>query len=682
MSETSSSQVAQVLFLDIVGYSQGTTAAQSRQVALLTEVVNESGTYKGALAENSVLALPTGDGMALIFWGDVNRAANAAKEVGRSLNRQKELRVRAGLHSGLIQRQTDIKGSDNVVGEGINTAQRVMDVGDAGHILISQQYASLLRQFEEWKPMIKDLGEATVKHGQIVQVCNLCGSDFGNQNRPGKLSHSPKGADSKADQKVAILYKRNSKKDTQLVELIEKHLVSKGFDVFIDRHLKIGVEWATAIESKIRSSDAVIALLSDSAVGSEMLEYELEAAADERQKREKPILLPVRIGSSEPLAGAIGNLVNAINFTIWNGPEDDEKLLDDLDNSLAQTADAQVEVHLEPTGGAVPINSNFYVERPTDHECLQALEDNESIVLVKGPRQMGKTSLIARGVALARERGWRIVNVDFQKLSAAQLANDNIFYRLIAATLGRQIGFKYDFAQEWVEEFGANLNLDFFMRALLESSDVPLVWFMDEADRIFGVPFASDFFGLVRSWHNSRAMEPDGPWSRMTIVIGYATEAHLFIQDLNQSPFNVGRQLQLQPFTIAQVTELNTRHGSIVKSDQMEELYNLTGGQPFLTRRAFEVLSQGRMDFKTLLETADTDEGAFGDHLKRILMSVSAMPSVLGALRQSLANPGLKDTDGFYRLLAAGVVTQTPDKQVAFRNDLYKRYLSSHLGNS
>jgi hypothetical protein len=218
------------------------------------------------------------------------------------------------------------------------------------------------------------------------------------------------------------------------------------------------------------------------------------------------------------------------------------------------------------------------------------------------------------------------------------------------------------------------------MRTLLDSSPAPLVWFMDEADKLFGLPFASDFFALIRSWHNSRATEPHGPWGRFTVVISYATEAHLFIRDLNQSPFNVGRHLQLQGFDLNQIEELNRRYGSpLVSPGEVHALRSLVAGQPFLTRRALDTIKRGVMDFPTLLAQADRDEGPFGDHLKRILVAVSQLPEVLETLRASLESPQLKDAEGFHRLQAAGVVFKSSDNQVSFTCDLYRRYLRRHL---
>jgi serine/threonine protein kinase len=480
---------------------------------------------------------------------------------------------------------------------------------------------------------------------------------------------------------IVLLYKRKAQPDEQLLRVLEDRLVAMGHDVFIDRHLKIGVEWAQAIEGRIRSADAVIPLLSDSAVGSEMLEYELETAADESRTRGKPRILPVRIGSDTLLGGVAGAILQRLHYCLWQGPGDDSRLVGEIVSALVEPPKQDSkEIALEPVGGAVPPGSPFYIERQVDAEFSQALRAVESIILIKGPRQIGKTSLIGRGAQLAREMGLRHTSTDFQKIGSSQLASEDQFYKLLAATMARQLGTTYDFANEWLDVFGPGINLDNAIRILLDASPTPLVWFMDEADKLFGTPFASDFFGLVRSWHNARATEPQGPWGRFTVVISYATEAHLFIRDLNQSPFNVGRHLQLQGFDLNQMEELNRRYGNpLVSPGEVQALRALIGGQPFLTRRALDVIKRGVMDLPALLAKADQDEGPFGDHLKRILVAVSQMPEVLDALRASLESPQLKDADGFHRLLAAGVVYQSGDNKIDFSCELYRRYLRTHL---
>lgn len=686
MNETASpTQIAHILFLDIVGWSRESINAQGRLLAELSRLVTECPTYSMAKEAGHLMAFPSGDGMWILFSGDLAGPARCATELAGLLRHTPGLAVRMGIHSGPVRFQTDIAGTKTVVGDGINMAKRVMDMGDDGHIVLSSQYASWLRQFEEWAPHVLELGEGVTKHGERLQLYTLVSDRFGRADasshvRPAAPPERPSAPTVR--RRIVVVYKRHAQPDDQVLAMLETALTQDGHEIFIDRHLKIGVEWAKAIEEKIRAADAVVAIVSDAAMGSEMLEYELETAYDEHRKRGKPYLLPIRVGADKTVEGPVGTYINGLNFSVWQSSRDNSKVIGEIRTALTEEPKpAAPERPLEPVGGAVPPDSPFYAERQTDADFIRALRANESIILVKGPRQMGKTSLIGRGAKLVRELGWRQASTDFQKLSTSQMGSDDAFYRLLAATLARQLKFKYDFAEEWLDVFGANMNMDNFIRAALEESDEPLVWFMDEGDKLFGVPFASDFFGLVRSWHNSRATEPGGPWSRLTVVIGYATEAHLFIQDLNQSPFNVGRQIPLQPFNPDQVWDLNERYGTPIRQRaDSDALHALVGGQPFLTRRALDVLARGQMDFATLMATADREDGAFGDHLKRILISVSQLPSVFQALRESLTHPDMTtQTDGFQRLLAAGVLKQTPDNRVVLACELYRRYLSAHV---
>jgi hypothetical protein len=480
---------------------------------------------------------------------------------------------------------------------------------------------------------------------------------------------------------VVILHKRNEAADDHIVGLLETALREYGQPVFIDRHVKIGIEWAKAIEQSIRTATAIVAVLSDAAAESEMLEYELETASDEFRKRGKPVLLSVRVGTDAPMPGPLGAHVNGLQYAVWRGPEDDEKIVGEILSAITnRTTVTAKKLTIEPAGGAVPPASPFYTRRDTDEEFEQALKANESMILVKGPRQIGKTSLIGRGSSLVDDLGWRQASTDFQALSVSQLFYEDQFTRLLAAMLARQTNFKYDFENEWLDVFGPTINLDNFLRAMLESSQAPFVWFMDEADRLFAVPFSDSFFGLIRSWHNARARDPKGPWNRLTIVIGYATEARLFIRDLNQSPFNVGRQIALKSFTVQQTENLNELYGRpIQRRSDLEALHFLLAGQPFLTRRALETLSRGKVTVFELMESADREDGPFADHLKRMLLAVSHAPAVYDAVRSSLAMASPANADGVDRLIAAGVLKETPAGGIDLACDLYTRYLSRHI---
>ena len=499
-----------VLFLDIVGYSRETTNVQGRLIREFGRALSESPSFATAMAAGEAQARPLDEGMALLFR-KAETAAHCAAELQAALRRG-PLKARIGIHTG---RLVDGPAGHDAASEGAEAVRALMDAAGASEIVMSNGFADELARAGGFADRIGEAREVVTKGGARMQVRSLTTKTDADEN------------DSVC---VVLVYKRNAQPDEAILATIQSQLEKRGHGVFFDRHLKIGVEWAKAIEKRIRLADWVIAIASDTALESEMIEQELEIATDERRKRGKPLILPVRVGSNRPATGPAGAILNSLNFAVWSEPKDEARVIGEILDTIEKPSDEPEAIVLEPVGGAVPIDSAFYVERPTDDELMEALDQHESILLVKGPRQMGKTSLIGRGVDLAWSRGWRIASTDFQKLSSAQIVSDDVFFRVLAHTLARSLKFKYDFEEEWLDVFGANMNFDGFIRALIEDSDEPLVWFMDEADKLFAAPFASDFFGLVRSWHNSRVIEPGGPWSRFTVVIGYATEAHLFIQ--------------------------------------------------------------------------------------------------------------------------------------------------------
>ena len=678
-TETSYARIAHVLFMDIVGYSRETTAVQQRRIEDLKRITGESATIIAAKISKTVQTIPTGDGMALVFPTDVLAPVHTAVEIGQAVHKS-NFPLRMGIHSGLVLPQMDAAGHENLVGEGLNTAKRVMDFGDAGHILLSAQYANWLLHFAEWFGSIHLIGQGTSKHNQVITLYNLCGKGYGVSAPPSKLADGATGvAESPAveGKNVVLLYKPDSQPDEKVLHTLEARLRSLGHNVFVDNQAKISAPWAKSVEEPIRSADAVIAIVSPLSLRSEMFEYEIETAHDQFLHTGKPVLLPVRIRLDDPLEGAVGSILEPLHFFSWQGPEDDEKLLAELLSAITEPIRPRAAAEiLEPVGGAVLPESPFYVRRACDGVLIQALDACESILLVKGARQIGKTSLLAQGAKHSRETGRRVVMTDFQKFNNAQLSSDDVFYKLLCATLARQLKQPFDIDNNWPKVFGAGFNMENCLRDLLDTTDEPLVWYMDEVDKLFTAPFASDFFGLVRSWHNSRSTEPDGPWRLLTIVIAYATEAHLFIQDLNQSPFNVGRKINLEDFNIQQTIELNDRYGGPLSSyAETETLHALIGGQPFLTRCALESLAAKRESMSSLLKHADADDGPFSDHLKRILISVSHLPEVSSFAQALLSGAVPEQQDAYNRLLSAGVVRQNPEGKPVFRCELYRRYL-------
>ena len=185
-------EMAHVLFMDIVGYSKLPMDHQEAVLRTLQTVVSATPEFLRAQASHEMIRLPTGDGMALVFFEDAEAAARCALEVSRALKSHPEVPLRMGLHSGPVYRVTDINANQNVAGGGINVAQRVMDCGDAGHILTSQSVGDVLGQLSSWKDDLHDLGEAEVKHGVRVHLYNLYTDEVGNAELPQKLRTAQK----------------------------------------------------------------------------------------------------------------------------------------------------------------------------------------------------------------------------------------------------------------------------------------------------------------------------------------------------------------------------------------------------------------------------------------------------------------------------------------------------------
>src|SRR6202162_6363261 len=180
-------EIGHVLFIDSVGYSKLLINEQSDQIQKLKEVVRGTDQVRLAEAEGKLLRLPTGDGGALVFRNSPEAPVLCALEIAKALKSHPELRVRMGIHSGPVNEITDLNAQANIAGAGINIAQRVMDCGDTGHILLSKHVADDLEHYPRWRPHLHDLGECEVKHGVRVCVVNLYADGLGNPEVPGKF---------------------------------------------------------------------------------------------------------------------------------------------------------------------------------------------------------------------------------------------------------------------------------------------------------------------------------------------------------------------------------------------------------------------------------------------------------------------------------------------------------------
>src|SRR6266487_3321824 len=183
-------EIGHVLFMDVVGYSKLLVDEQREIQEQLSQIVRSTQQVAAAEGAGKLIRLPTGDGMALVFFNSPEAPVDCAIDVAKKVREQPKLRVRMGIHSGPVNEVRDVNDRINVAGAGINIAQRVMDCGDAGHILVSKHAAEDLAQSRQWRPYLHDLGDCTVKHGTPVHVANFYTGDFGNPQLPEKFKHS------------------------------------------------------------------------------------------------------------------------------------------------------------------------------------------------------------------------------------------------------------------------------------------------------------------------------------------------------------------------------------------------------------------------------------------------------------------------------------------------------------
>ncbi|MDQ2985199.1 MAG: AAA-like domain-containing protein [Armatimonadota bacterium] len=333
----------------------------------------------------------------------------------------------------------------------------------------------------------------------------------------------------------------------------------------------------------------------------------------------------------------------------------------------------------DPSGGAMPMDSKFYVRREVDAQAEELIKRGEGVILVQGARQVGKSSLLARSLGFARSAKVSVVLTDAQALGESQLLETDHLYKTLAHGFAQQLGIAFDVGGEWSDWLGPNVNLDTIIGKLLAECKGAVCWAIDEADLLFERPYTNDFFGLLRSWHNRRALDPDGPWRKLTLVLTYATEAHLFISDLNQSPFNVGVRMTLKDFSMEEVNELQSRHGEMGDREAWRTVFEITHGHPFLSQCAFAFLAKGGKTDELAAKAARQD-GPFGTHLNRMLVSIAQSEEMLSEVKRMLDGQPFENATTRYRLQSAGVISISSMGEPEFRVPIYETYLRAEIG--
>ena len=475
--------------------------------------------------------------------------------------------------------------------------------------------------------------------------------------------------------------------------------------------IRLGDNWAQRIDTELERSDYFLLLLSAQSATSEMVTEEVRRAKELRDTRSsgKPVMLPIRVNFpwSSPLNYDLRGYLNRIQQRAWTSPADTGAIAQEILTLIAtgqsppeqeQPTDAHTEAELPPPpihpadtpplpvaepelpGGQVDLESKFYVDRPPVEEtCYETILKPGALIRIKAPRQMGKTSLMSRILRQATDANYLAVPLSFQLADASVFADLDKFLRWFCASVGRRLRLPNRLADYWDEIYGSKDNCTaYFEEYLLTEITAPLVLGLDEVDMVFQHPdIASDFFGLLRAWHE------DGKtrdlWKKLRLVVVHSTEVYIPM-NINQSPFNVGLPIELPEFTPAQVLDLAKRHGLNWMLDEVNALMNMVGGHPYLVRVALYHITRHNLSLTELLDVAPTEAGLYGDHLRRHLWNLEQRPEMVAAMKKAIASstPVRLESVQAFQLHSMGIV-HLRGNDVEPRCELYRQYFGDRL---
>jgi len=516
--------------------------------------------------------------------------------------------------------------------------------------------------------------------------------------------------------KVLLSYYCGQDPDLTLTRQLDAALKASGYDVFIaSGGLRMANNGLQQIYAELNRCDYLLLLLSTLAAGSDMVTEEVRFAKELRDTRPdgKPVILPIRVNCPVSLLNHdLRGYLQGIPQYEWRSHYDTPTIVPAVLEFLAsgdnQGNPSQLILQgrreksqfpspysLTPNHPPVPVAepelprgqvelaSAFYVERPgIDQRCYEAIAKPGSLIRIKAPRQMGKTSLMARILHRAAALGYATVPLSFQLADSKVFTDLDQFLQWFCAIVGLELQLPDRLANYWNGIFGSKVNCrSYFERYLLANTANPLALALDEVDRVFQYPeLAADFLGLLRAWHEEAKNREI--WRKLRLVVVHSTEVYVPM-DINQSPFNVGLPIELPEFQSEQVQELAERHGLAWGAIQVEQLMGMVGGHPYLVRLALYHISRQETTLVQLLTTAPTDAGLYGDHLRRHLWNLERHLELAAALKKVVTTDSpvqLESMQGF-KLHSMGLV-QLQGNEVTPRCNLYRQYFRVRLAPS
>jgi transcription termination factor NusB len=348
------------------------------------------------------------------------------------------------------------------------------------------------------------------------------------------------------------------------------------------------------------------------------------------------------------------------------------KNVSSVDN--CQTLRTYPQFTLEFPEGHVPLNSPFYVERANlESSCDQEIAKPGAFLHIQAPRKMGKTSLATRIITNGRDRGFQTVYLNLEQVDRIIFSSIKQVCRWFCASVTQQLGIKTRLDDYWNDDMGALSSCTiYFQEYLLKQLSHPLLLILDEVEQIFQQPnITHDFLALLRSWHERS--KDITLWQKLRLVIVNSTDVYLSLK-INQSPFNVGLNINLPPFSLTEIEYLALQHRIELDSWELQQLREVTGGFPYLLRLVLYEIIKRNITFKTFLKERINETEIFNNQLHYLLWNLQKYQNLWSSFQQVLKSPINLETELAFKLASLGLVNLEGNKATVSCG-LYQKYL-------
>lgn len=331
-------------------------------------------------------------------------------------------------------------------------------------------------------------------------------------------------------------------------------------------------------------------------------------------------------------------------------------------------------------GGALGVDdSRFYIKRKFEDKIFKVVRSPNGMVNVCGAWQTGKTSLIYRIISstYVLESNLRVALIDFQRISGQEFKSlDRIWFNIVSR-IASKLKIKGWSKSDWDKSIMYDDNISNFLECVFLENDNPLLICFDEVDRVFNSKIKTDFFASVRSFYNSGKI--DRRFKRLRWMLSTSSEPSFFIDDLNQSPFNVGYRVELCTFNKEEVEEFASRHGQYLRPDELNRIMDYVGGRPYLVHNLLYHIVQKSVPYEMLFDAESAGGAIFQDHLNHYLLKFQQDKSLKEAMKKVIFGKGCRDKKLEIRLKAAGLVQEDEHQKVIPLCKLYSDFFRKEL---